>query len=164
MIHRKVGVIALAWLIAAGAAAADKPALLASATPDQLRQLAQAVNSVPPTLKVDVTAANRTVVEYLITLMCVQDDNATKGLVDRFVGSRDTTMFNGWSGALSPGKRMKHHDMVGCLNVERILNWRRITPNEFAFTVVFTAPDSLESYRWPTTMHREPDGMWLVAG
>ena len=164
MIQRQIGVVALACLIAAGAAAAAKPALLAPATPDQLRQVALAMNSAPPALKADVTAAERTLAAYLITLMCVQDDNATKGLVDRFVGSRGTTMFNGWSGKLSPGKRMKHHDMVGCLNVERILNWRRIAPNEFAFTVVFTAPDSLESYRWPTTMHREPDGTWLVAG
>ena len=164
MTRRRVSVAALACVITAGAATAAQPTLLAPATPDQLRQFALAINSAPPTLEADVTAAERTIAGYLVTLMCVRNDNAPKGLVQRYVGSRGTTAFNGWSGKMSPGKRMEHHDMVGCLDVERILAWRRIAPDEFAFTVVFTAPDSLESYRWPTTMHREPDGAWLVAG
>lgn len=72
-------------------------------------------------------------------------------------------MFNGWSGMRSTGKRMPHHDMVGCLDVERIQAWRRIAANEFGFDIVFTAPDSGEGYHWQTVMHREPDGTWLVA-
>ena len=143
--------------VAAGAAT-----LLAPATTAQLQGAAIALNSAPAALKADV-AAGPTIRPYLITLMCVQDDTATRGLVQRYVGSRGTTMFNGWSGMMSPGKRMPHHDMVGCLNVERIQNWRRVAANEFAFDIVFTAPDSGESYNWPTVMHREPDGTWLVA-
>ena len=137
--------------------------VLAPAKQAQLQQAAVALNSAPAALKADVAAAGPTLRPYLLTLMCVQDDTATRGLVQRYVGSRGTTMFNGWSGMMSPGKRMPHHDMVGCLDVERIQNWRRIAANEFAFDIVFIAPDSGESYRWPTVMHREPDGTWLVA-
>jgi hypothetical protein len=93
----------------------------------------------------------------------VQDDMATRGLVEKFVGSRGTVMFNGWSGAMSPAKRMQHHDMVGCLTVTRIQNWRRIAANEFAFDILFTADDSGESYLWQNKVHKEPDGTWLIA-
>ena len=137
--------------------------LTASATTAQLQQAAIALNSAPPALKADVAAASATLRPFVITLMCVQDDTATRALVERYVGSRGTTMFNGWSGMMSPAKRMPHHDMVGCLNLERIQNWRRIAANEFGFDIIFTAPDSGESYKWPTLMHREPDGTWLVA-
>ena len=153
----------IATALASIPAAAGAATLLAPATTAQLQGAAAALNSAPAALKADVTAAGATIRPYLITLMCVQDDTATRGLVQRYVGSRGTTMFNGWSGAMSPGKRMPHHDMVGCLNVERIQNWRRIADNAFAFDIVFTAPDSGESYQWPTVMHREPDGSWLVA-
>lgn len=144
-------------------AAAGPATLMAPATTAQLQQAAIALNSAPAALKTDVTAAGPTLRPFLITLMCVQDDSATRDLVQRYVGSRGTAMFNGWSGMMAPGKRMPHHDMVGCLNVERIQNWRRIAANEFGFDIVFTAPDSGESYVWPTVMHREPDGTWLVA-
>jgi len=93
----------------------------------------------------------------------VQDDMATRDLVEKFVGSRGTVMFNGWSGAMSPAKRMQHHDMVGCLTVTRIQNWRRIAANEFAFDILFTADDSGESYLWQNKVHKEPDGTWLIA-
>jgi hypothetical protein len=153
-------VVLYAALVATMAFAAE---LTAPATADQLKQAAVALNSAPAELKEDVLAAGPTLRPFVIALMCVQDDTATRGLVERFVGSRGTTMFNGWSGMMSPGKRMAHHDMVGCLNVERIQNWRRIAANEFGFDIIFTAPDSGESYKWPTVMHREPDGTWLVA-
>ncbi len=156
----KMAGVAIASILPVAAGAAT---LLAPATTAQLQGAAVALNSAPAALKVDVAAAGPTIRPYLITLMCVQDDTATRGLVQRYVGSHGTTMFNGWSGMMSPGKRMPHHDMVGCLNVERIQNWRRVAANEFAFDIVFTAPDSGESYNWPTVMHREPDGTWLVA-
>ncbi len=147
-------------IVAALAAASQ---LLAPATPAQLQRAAIALNSAPADLKADVSAAGPTLRPYLITLMCVQDDDATRGLVNRYVGSRGTTMFNGWSGAMSPGKRMRHHDMIGCLDVDRIQNWHRNAANEFGFDVMFVAPDSGESYTWSTVMHRESDGTWLVA-
>ena len=155
--------VAVAVTIAPISVLAQSRPPLAPATTAQLQGAENALNSAPPALKADVAAAGPTLRPYLITLMCVQDDDATRGLVQTYVGSRGTTMFNGWSGKMSPGKRMAHHDMVGCLNVARIQNWRRAAANEFSFDIIFTAPDSGESYDWPTVVHREPDGTWLIA-
>ncbi|HXH15727.1 MAG TPA: hypothetical protein VNJ10_06305 [Sphingomonas sp.] len=146
-----------------GRADAAPGSLLAKATTEQLTAAAKALNSAPAALRADADAAMPTLRPYLITLMCVQDDSATVALVRTYIGSRGTTMFNGWSGAASPAKRMPHHDMVGCLTVTRIQNWRRIAANEFGFDILFTAEDSGESYLWPTKVHREPDGTWLIA-
>lgn len=88
---------------------------------------------------------------------------ATRGLVEKFVASQGTVMFNGCSGAMSPAKRMQHHDMVGCLTVTRIQNWRRIAANKFAFDILSTADDSGESYLRQNKVHKEPDGTWLIA-
>jgi len=145
------------------AAMAASGMLLAPATQAQLQSAATALNSAPPALKADVQAAMPTLRPYILTRMCVQDDTATVGLIQKYVGSRGTTMFNGWSGAASPAKRMRHHDMVGCLTVTRIQNWRRIAANEFGFDIVFTAEDSGESYLWKNVAHKEPDGTWLLA-
>jgi hypothetical protein len=137
--------------------------LLAPATQAQLQAAATALNSAPPALKADAQAAMPTLRPYILTLMCVQDDTATVGLIQKYVGSRGTAMFSGWSGAASPAKRMPHHDMVGCLTVTRIQNWHRIAANEFGFDIVFTADDSGESYLWKNIVHKEPDGTWLIA-
>ena len=75
-----------------------------------------------------------------------------------YVGSRGTTIFDGWSGALSPRKTMQHPDMVGCLGVTRIQNWRWIASKEFAFDTAFAAEDSGESFVWKTLVHKAPDG------
>ena len=56
-------------------------------------------------------------------------------------------MLTGWAGAISTANRMRHHDMVGCLTVTRIQNWRRIAASEFAFDILFTADDSGEICR-----------------
>lgn len=132
-------------------------------TPAQAQGLNLALGSAPSSLKADVTAAMPTLRPYLTTLMCVQDDTATRGLVERYVGSHGTAIFNGWVGAMSPAKRIHHHDMVGCFRLTRIQNWRHITANEFGFDTLFTADDSGESYLWPTVVHKEPDGTWLIA-
>lgn len=137
--------------------------LLAPATQAQLQAAATALNSAPPALKADAQAAMPTLRPYILTLMCVQDDTATVGLIQKYVGSRGTAMFSGWSGAASPAKRMPHHDMVGCLTVTRIQNWHRNAANEFGFDIVFTADDSGESYLWHNIVHKEPDGTWLIA-
>lgn len=161
LIGMAVGMIALA----ASSAQADAAsvALLAKPTPAQAAAVDKALASAPASLKADVTAALPTLRPYIVTLMCVQDDTATRGLIEKFVGSRGSAMFNGWSGSMSPGKRMQHHDMVGCLTVTRIQNWRRIAVNEFAFDILFTADDSGESYLWKNVVHEEPDGTWLLA-
>lgn len=158
-----IAITALCLAISPSVARPAASQLLAPASQAQLAEAARALNSAPPALKADADAAMPTLRPYLITLMCVQDDSATVGLVQTYVGSRGTTMFNGWSGAFSPGKRMPHHDMVGCLDVTRIQNWRRIAANEFGFDIVFTAEDSGESYLWKTLVHKEPDGTWLIA-
>jgi hypothetical protein len=136
---------------------------LAQPTAAQAQGVDQALGSAPATLKADVAAALPTLRPYIVTLMCVQDDTATRGLIAKFVGSRGTTMFNGWSGSMSPGKRIKHHDMVGCLTLTRIQNWKRVAANEFSLDIVFTAEDSGESYLWKNVVHKEPDGTWLMA-
>ncbi|WP_334181206.1 hypothetical protein [Novosphingobium sp.] len=136
---------------------------LARPDPTQVQGLERALASAPAALKADVAAAMPTLRPFAVTLMCVQDDRATQGLVARFVGSRGTAMFNGWAGANSPGKRIRSHDMVGCLSVTRIQNWKRVAANEFKFDILFTAEDSGESYLWNTVVHKEPDGTWLIA-
>jgi hypothetical protein len=148
--------------LTAPAGAATSPAL-AQPTPAQAQGVDKALGSAPVALKSDVTAAMPTLRPYIVTLMCVQDDTATRGLIEKFVGSRGTTMFNGWSGSMSPGKRLQHHDMVGCLTLTRIQNWKRVAANEFSFDIVFTAEDSGESYLWKNVVHKEPDGTWLIA-
>jgi len=160
---RIVLAVCAAALAMSSVAVAAPGMLLASATQAQLQAAATALNSAPPALKADAQAAMPTLRPYILTLMCVQDDTATVGLVQKYVGSRGTTMFNGWSGAASPAKRMPHHDMVGCLTVTRIQNWHRIAANEFGFDIVFTADDSGESYLWHNIVHKEPDGTWLIA-
>jgi hypothetical protein len=161
LIRVAVSMIALVGLSAQTGAAAEAP--LAQPNPAQFAAVDKALGSAPASLKADVTAALPTLRPYIVTLMCVQDDMATRGLVEKFVRSRGTVMFNGWSGAMSPAKRMRHHDMVGCLTVTRIQNWRRIAANEFAFDILFTAEDSGESYLWQNKVHKEPDGTWLIA-
>ncbi len=156
LIGMGMGMISLAGFSAQADAAVAT--LLAQPNPTQSAAVDKALGSAPASLKADVTAALPTLRPYIVTLMCVQDDMATRGLVEKFVGSRGTVMFNGWSGAMSPAKRMRHHDMVGCLTVTRIQNWRRIAANEFAFDILFTADDSGESYLWQNTVHKEPDG------
>lgn len=160
---RIVLAVCAAALAMSSVAVAAPGMLLASATQAQLQAAATALNSAPPALKADAQAAMPTLRPYILTLMCVQDDTATVGLIQKYVGSRGTTMFNGWSGAASPAKRMPHHDMVGCLTVTRIQNWHRIAVNEFGFDIVFTADDSGESYLWHNIVHKEPDGTWLIA-
>jgi len=155
------GLAALPGLMAPADAAAS-PAL-AQPTPAQAQGVDRALGSAPAALKADVTAALPTLRPYIITLMCVQDDTATRGLIEKFVGSSGTAMFNGWSGSMSPGKRIQHHDMVGCLTLTRIQNWKRVAANEFSFDIVFTAEDSGESYLWKNAVHKEPDGTWLIA-
>ncbi len=161
LIGMAVGMIALAGFSAQADAAAG--AALVQPNPAQSAAVDKALGSAPTSLKADVTAALPALQLYIVTLMCVQDDMATRALVEKFVGSRRTVMFNGWSGAMSPAKRMRHHDMVGCLTVTRIQNWRRIAANEFAFDILFTADDSGESYLWQNKVHKEPDGTWLIA-
>jgi hypothetical protein len=161
LIAMAVGMIAMAGFSAQVDAAVAT--LQAQPNPTQSAAIDKALGSAPASLKADVTAALPTLRPYIITLMCVQDDTATRGLVEKFVGSRGTVMFNGWSGAMSPAKRMRHHDMGGCLTVTRIQNWQRIATNEFAFDIVFTADDSGESYLWQNKVHKEPDGTWLIA-
>lgn len=100
---------------------------------------------------------------YIVTSVCVQEDTATRGLIEKFVRSRGTTVFNGDLGSMSPGKRIKHHDMVGCLTLTRIQNWKRVAANELSFDIVFTAEDSDESCLWKNVVHKELDGVWLIA-
>jgi len=157
----------LAGLAAFGAlaSAANAAPLTTLARPSekQIHNLEKALGSAPPPLKSDVAAALPTLRPFVVTLMCVQDDRATQGLVQKFVGSRGTTMFNGWAGANSPAKRIRSHDMGGCLSVTRIQNWKRTAANQFSFDILFTADDSGESYLWNTIVHKEPDGSWLIA-
>lgn len=80
-----------------------------------------------------------------------------------YVGSRGTTIFDGWSGALSDRKTMQHPDMVGCLGVTRIQNWCWIAANGFGFDIAVTAEDSGESFVRKTVVHKAPDGTWLIA-
>lgn len=155
------GLVAAAGLSTAGEAAPSSA--LARPSPEQVQNLEKALASAPAALKSDVTAALPTLRPYVVTLMCVQDDRATQGLVQKFVGSRGTNMFNGWAGANSPGKRIRNHDMAGCLTPTRIQNWKRVAANEFSFDILFTADDSGESYLWQTVVHKEPDGTWLIA-
>ena len=61
-----------------------------------------------------------------------------------------------------PAKRLRHHDIVGCLSVTRAQNWHRNARNEFAFDIIFIADDSGESVTWPNIVHREPNGTWLI--
>jgi len=159
-LHAFTGVAALAGLTVQADAATSA---LARPDPAQVQGVDRALASAPPALKSDVAAALPTLRPYMVTLMCVQDDRATQGLVAKFVGSRGTAMFNGWAGANSPGKRIRSHDMVGCLSVTRIQNWKRVAANEFRFDILFTADDSGESYLWNTVVHKEPDGTWLIA-
>lgn len=113
LIRMVVNMIALAGFSAQVDASAG--ALLAQPNPAQSAADDKALGSAPASFKADVTAALPTLRPYIVTLMCVQDDMAIRALVEKFVGSRGTVMFNGWLGAMSPAKRMLHHDMVGCL-------------------------------------------------
>jgi hypothetical protein len=156
-----VGLFAVPGLKAPADAATSRA--LAQPTPAQAQGVDKALGAAPAALKTDVAAAMPTLRPYIVTLMCVQDDTATRGLIEKFVGSHGTAMFNGWSGSMSPGKRIQHHDMVGCLTLTRIQNWKRVAANEFSFDIVFTAEDSGESYLWKNVVHKEPDGTWLIA-
>ena len=62
--------------------------LLAPASQAQLQAAATALNSAPPALKADAQAAMPTLRPYILTLMCVKDDTATVGLIQKYVGSR----------------------------------------------------------------------------
>lgn len=156
------GLLATAITLIAMPVAAQPTALIAPPTPAQIQGAAASLTTMPAALRDDVKAAMPTLSPYLITLMCVQDDRSTMSLIQRYVGSRGTNMFNGWAGASSPGKRMRHHDMVDCLSVLRSQNWKRVAANEFSFDTMFVADDSGESYLWSTVVHKEPDGTWLI--
>lgn len=63
---------------------------------------------------------------------------------------------------MSPGERIKHHDMVGCLTLTRIQNCKRVATTR-SFDIVFTAEDSDKSYLRKNVVYKEPDGIWLIA-
>lgn len=146
---------------AAGTSSGQSP-LVATPTAAQSQGLDAALGTAPAVLRADVSAALPTLRPFLMTLMCVQDERSTQSLVQKFIGPRGTNIFAGWAGANSPAKRLRHHDMVGCLSVTRAQNWHRNALNEFAFDIIFTADDSGESVTWPNVVHREPDGTWLI--
>jgi hypothetical protein len=89
------GLAALPGLMAP-ADAAISPAL-AQPTPAQAQGVDKALGSAPVALKADVMAAMPTLRPYIVTLMCVEDDPATRGLIEKFVGSRGTAEDSGES-------------------------------------------------------------------
>jgi hypothetical protein len=89
------GLAALPGLMAP-ADAATSPAL-AQPTLAQAQGVDKALGSAPVALKSDVTAAMPTLRPDIVTLMCVEDDPATRGLIEKFVGSRGTAEDSGES-------------------------------------------------------------------
>jgi hypothetical protein len=87
-----MGMIALAGFSARADAAVATS--LARPSPARSAVVDKALSSAPASLRADVTAALPTLRPYLVTLMCVQYDMATRALVEKFVGSRGTVMFS----------------------------------------------------------------------
>jgi len=79
---------AVAFAGLAGPANAAAGSALTQPTPVQATGVDKALGSAPALHKADVTAAMPTLRPYIVTLMCVQDDTATRGLIQKFVGSR----------------------------------------------------------------------------
>jgi hypothetical protein len=59
------------------------------------------------------------------------------------------------------GGYFSHHNMLECLNVQRVKDWRMTAKNAFEFSVVFVAEDSGESGKRGYEMQKQPDGVWL---
>ena len=61
----------------------------------------------------------------------------------------------------SEGGRFAHHNMLECVNVQRVKDWKMIAKNAFQFKVVYVAEDSGESTQMTYEMQKQPDGVWL---
>lgn len=54
-----------------------------------------------------------------------------------------------------------HNHRSGCVNVERIDNYKKVANNAFEFNALYVSPQSGESYNGRYKMIKEPSGEWL---
>ena len=110
-----------------------------------------------PALARAVRSAAPTIESFLRTEGCITARNGA--VLDLFAAPGRP--FGGADFQGGPMSQMQYHDKTACVAVERIENWKMVSPQLLRFDVVYVGDDGEERSTRHHELMRQPQGGWL---
>lgn len=132
---------------------------LAPITAVQVDRIRKVVGAKPPSPAVGkvVGSASPAIESFLRTEGCITARNGA--VLNPFAAPGhlfDSTGFQG-----GPMAGMQYHDKTACVTVQRIQNWKLVSPRRLRFDVVYVGEDGEERAIKRHELMRQPKGGWL---
>ncbi|MCY1535168.1 hypothetical protein D9M68_705610 [compost metagenome] len=132
---------------------------LAPITAVQVERIREAVGGKPPSPAVGkvVGSASPTIESFLRTEGCITARNGA--VLNPFAAPG--RLFDGTGFQGGPMAEMQYHDKTACVTVQRIQNWKLVSPRLLRFDVVYVGDDGEERAIKRHELTRQPKGGWL---
>ncbi|WP_390346732.1 hypothetical protein ACFJIS_04905 [Variovorax boronicumulans] len=132
---------------------------LAPITAVQVERIREAVGGKPPSPAVGkvVGSASPTIESFLRTEGCITARNGA--VLNPFAAPG--RLFDGTGFQGGPMAEMQYHDKTACVTVQRIQNWKLVSPRLLRFDVVYVGDDGEERAIKRHELMRQPKGGWL---
>jgi len=132
---------------------------LAPITAVQVERIREAVGGKPPSPAVGkvVGSASPTIESFLRTEGCITARNGA--VLNPFAAPG--RLFDGTGFQGGPMAEMQYHDKTACVTVQRIQNWKLVSPRLLRFEVVYVGDDGEERAIKRHELTRQPKGGWL---
>lgn len=132
---------------------------LAPITDEQVERIREALGGKAPTTAVAnvVRSASPTIESFVRTEGCITARNGA--VLSPFAASARIFDAQGFQGG--PMSQMQYHDRTACVTVQRMQNWKMVSPKLLRFEVVYVGDDGEESAVTRHEITRQPKGGWL---
>lgn len=132
---------------------------LAPITEAQVERIREAIGGKPPSPAIDkvLRSASPTIESFVRTEGCITARNGA--VLGPFAAPG--RLFDGTAFQGGPMSDMQYHDKTACLTVQRIQNWKMVTPKLLRFEVVYVGDDGEERAVKRHELTRQPKGGWL---
>ncbi len=134
------------------------PSGLAPITDAQVERIREAIAASPPSPAVArvVRGAAPTIESFLRTEGCITARNGA--VLNPFAASGRLFDGSGFQGG--PMAAMQYHDKTACVTVQRMQNWKMVSPKRLRFEVVYVGDDGEERAVRRHELARQPRGGW----
>ncbi|MFM9922363.1 hypothetical protein VLK31_05175 [Variovorax sp. H27-G14] len=132
---------------------------LAPITEAQVERIREALDAKPSTPAIGnvLRSASPTIESFVRTEGCITARNGT--VLGPFAAP--STLFDGKGFQGGPMAEMQFHDKTACATVQRMQNWKMVTPKLLRFEIVYVGDDGEERAVKRHELTRQPKGGWL---
>lgn len=132
---------------------------LAPITEAQVERIREAIGTKAPSPAIEkvLRSASPTIESFVRTEGCITARNGA--VLNPFAAPGRLFDGTGFQGA--PMSEMQFHDKTACVTVQRMQNWKMVTPKLLRFEVVYVGDDGEERAVKRHELARQPKGGWL---